>query len=144
MIDFHPAHIDLMDIREHEMENVCHGDYKEKFTMLSKLGVSGTVMYDGVILCVIGVFDMWEGVYELWLLPSKAIEKHKLVFGRVIKQQLEAFKEVTNYHRIQVTALDDEFHNKFFTWLGFTCETPNGMENFTKDRTNYNMWSIVK
>ncbi len=141
MIDFHPAHMDLMEIREHEMENVCLGDYKEKFTTLSELGVSGTVVYDGEILCVIGSFDMWEGVCEVWVLPSKAIERHKLIFARLVKQQLEALWEVGNYHRIQVTAINDEFHNKFFKWLGFNLETPNGMKNFTKDKTNYNMWA---
>ena len=144
IIDFHPAHLDLMDIRDHEVTEVCVGDYKQKFTTLSKLGVSGTVIYDGEILCVIGAFDMWEGVCEVWILPSKAIERHKLIFARLIKQQLEALEEVGNYHRIQVSALDDEFHNKFFAWLGFDRETPNGMKNFTKNKSNYNMWSKTK
>ncbi len=144
IIDFHPAHLDLMDIRDHETTEVCFGDYKEKFTVLSTMGVSGTVMYDGEILCVIGSFDMWEGVCEVWVLPSKAIERHKLIFARLIKQQLEALEEVGNYHRIQVTALNDAFHNKFFKWLGFNLETPNGMKDFTKNKSNYNMWSRTK
>ncbi len=105
IIDFHPAHMDLMELREHEIDNVCYGNYKEKFSTLSKLGVSGTVMYDGKILCVIGVFDMWGGVCEVWILPSKSIDKHKLVFARLVKQQLEALWEVGKYHRIQVTAI---------------------------------------
>ncbi len=144
MIDFHPAHMDLMEIREHELENVCFGDYKEKFTTLSRMGVSGTAVYNGEILCVIGSFDMWEGVCEVWVLPSKSIEKHKLIFARLVKQQLVALEEVGNYHRVQVTALNDEFHNRFFTWLGFTRETPNGMKNFTKQKNNYNMWARTK
>ncbi len=141
IIDFHPAHMDLMEIREHEMETLCFGDYKEKFTTLSKLGVAGTVVYDGEILCVFGSFDMWEGVCEVWMLPSKSIERHKLIFGRLIKQQLNAIEDTKIYHRIQATALNDEFHNKFFKWLGFERETPNGMKNFTKDKSNYNMWA---
>ena len=144
IIDFHPTHLDLMDIRDHEVTEVCVGDYKQKFTVLSKLGVSGTVIYDGEILCVIGAFDMWKSVCEVWILPSKAIGRHKLIFARLIKQQLEALEEVGNYHRIQVSALDDEFHNKFFTWLGFDRETPNGMKNFTKNKSNYNLWSKTK
>ncbi len=144
MIDFHPAHMDLMDIRDHELENACIGDYKEKFTALSNMGVSGTALYDGEILCVIGAFDMWEGVCEVWILPSKAIEKHKIIFARLVRQQLEALEEVKDYHRIQVTALNNEFHNKFFRWLGFELETPNGMVNFTKDKSNYNMWARTK
>ncbi len=142
MIDFHPAHMDLMEIREEEEENnVCVGDYKEKFTVLAKMGVSATVVYDGEILCVIGAFDMWQGVCEVWVLPSKAIERHKLIFARLVKQQLVALEEVGNYHRIQVTALNDAFHNKFFKWLGFIRETPDGMNNFTRSKGNYNMWS---
>ncbi len=144
MIDFHPAHLDLMEIREHELKNVCYGDYKEKFTRLASMGVSGTVMYDNVILCVIGSFDMWEGVCEVWVLPSVAVQRHKTIFARLVKQQLHALEEVGNYHRIQVTALNDDFHNKFFEWLGFVRETANGMENFTKDKSNYNMWARIK
>ncbi len=141
MIDFHPAHIDLMELRDHELEDVCSGDFKQKFTTLAKMGVSGTVLYDGKILCVVGAFDMWEGVCEVWILPSKAVEKHKLIFARTVKQQLKALEEVGKYHRIQVTALNNEVHNKFFYWLGFKLETPYGMVNFTRNKNNYNMWS---
>ncbi len=144
MIDFHPAHMDLMEIRDHEVNEVCFGNYKEKFTTLSKLGVSGTIIYDGEILCVVGTFDMWEGVCEVWILPSKAIERHKLIFARTVKQQLLALEEVGNYHRIQVTALDDAFHNRFFKWLQFERETPYGMKNFTKNKSTYNMWARTK
>ena len=144
MIDFHPAHLDLMEIRKHEEEEICFGNYKDKFTTLSKLGVSGTVIYDGEILCVIGAFDMWAGVCEVWVLPSKAIEKHKLIFARTIKKQLEALKSLNVYHRIQVTALDDAFHNKFFRWLKFKKETENGMKNFTRNKCTYNMWAWYK
>lgn len=146
-VDFHPAHLDLMELREHELKNTClksWEDTKAKFEMLAMSGMSGTLVYDNQILCCMGTFEHWKGMCEIWLLPSKAIEKHKLVFGRFIKQQLVNLEKVGNYHRIQLTAVADDFHNKFFNWLGFTLETPNGMKKFTKDGTTYNMWARVK
>ncbi len=146
-VDFHPSHIDLMELREHELANTCLDTIeqtKAKFEMLAAMGMSGTLVYDNQILCCMGTFEHWKGMCELWMLPSKAVENHKLVFGRFIKIQLKMLEEVGNYHRIQATAIDDDFHNKFFNWLGFTLETPNGMKKFTKDGTTYNMWAKVK
>ena len=147
IIQFHPAHMDLMELRRHEIANVCYdsnNENKSKFEALAEMGVAGTVVYDNKILCVIGTFDMWSGVCEVWMLPSVAIEQHKLVFGRLVKQQLNSLLEVGHYHRIQITALNDDFHNKFLNWLGFTNETPYGMKYFTKDKSFYNMWARTK
>ncbi len=146
-VDFHPAHLDLMELREHELKNTClktWEDTKVKFEALAMSGVSGTLIYDNKILCCMGTFEHWKGMCELWLLPSKAIEDHKLVFGRFVKQQLINLEKVGNYHRIQATAVADSFHYKFFNWLEFTLETPHGMKKFTKDGTTYNMWARVK
>ena len=144
IIDFHPEHLNLMDIREHEIENVLSIKYsRERIKVLTDTGTSGTIIYDGKILGVMGIFDMWKGVCEVWVLPSNNILQHKLVFARTIKKYLKSILNLNFYNRVQVTALDDDLHNRFFHWLGFKLETPFGMPNFSFDGSTYNMWSII-
>ena len=144
IVPFHPEHLNLMEIREHEMENVLSiKNSLERLEALTASGTCGTILYDGKILGVMGIFDMWKGVCEVWVLPSKNIPQHSLVFARVIKKYLKNIIELKHYNRIQVSALNDKLHNRFFEWLGFELETPNGMKNFSFDGSNYNMWSIT-
>ncbi len=145
IISFQPKHLDFIDVRKHEMENIiCIKNYKDILIMLSDTEVCLTISYDNKILCILGLYELYKGVCEIWLLPSKAIAQHSLVFARLMKRLLNQVWEIGYYHRIQVTALNDDLHNRFFKWLGFDLETPNGMKNFTIKKCNYNMWSRTK
>ncbi len=144
-IPFKLEHIQLMDIRKHEVENIlCIDGYEEKLRTLATDGATVTVLYGDEILCILGLYEMYKGVCEIWILPSKIINKHGLIFARVMKKLLNQVWEMNYYHRVQVTALNDDLHNRFFSWLGFELETPNGMKNFTINKCNYNMWSRTK
>ncbi len=145
IIPFQIEHLDWMDIREHEVENIlCTSGYKERVKALSEEGVALTIMYANIILCVLGVFDLYKGVCEIWMLPCNSIQEHKLSFAKATKHLLNQLWETDYYNRIQITALADDFHNKYFLWLGFKLETPNGMKNFTIKKCTYNMWSRTK
>ncbi len=145
IIPFQMAHLDLMDIREHEVENIlCVKDYKEKIESIASMGTSLTVIFDNIILCTLGKIDVYNGVCEIWMLPCKSILQHKLTFAKTTKNLINQFCEMDFYHRVQVTALADDFHNRYFSWLGFKNETPNGMKNFTIKKCTYNMWSRTK
>ncbi len=145
IIPFHVEHLDFMDIRDHELENIfCIKNYKEVFKTLSETDASVTIFDGNDILCVLGLNERNKGVCEIWLVPSKAIAQNKLPFARYMKKLLNQVWEMEYFHRIQVTALNDDLHNRFFKWLGFELETPNGMKNFTVKKCNYNMWSRTK
>ncbi len=145
IIPFQMAHLDLMDIREHELENIFGiKNYKEKIESIVLRGTSLTIIVDNIILCAVGVIDIYNGVCEIWMLPCKSILQHKLRFAKITKNIIDQLWELGYYHRIQVTALADDFHNRYFSWLGFKLETPNGMKNFTIKKCTYNMWSRTK
>ncbi len=144
IIKFHPEHLNLMDVREHEVKNILKVEgAKERLEALIEVGTSGTIVYDGKILGVMGIFDIWKGVCEVWVLPCKNIPQHALIFARIIKKYLNNIVGLKHYDRIQVTALNNKTQNRFFQWLGFELETPNGMKNFSNAGCNYNMWSIT-
>ena len=134
-----------MDIRKHEVENIlCVNNYEEKIQALVSVSSTVTVFYSDEILCVLGLYEMYKGVCEIWIIPCKTIVKHGLIYARIMKKLLNQVWEMGYYNRIQVTALNDNLHNKFFSWLKFDLETPNGMKNFTINKCNYNMWSRTK
>ncbi len=138
-------HLEMMDIRKHEVENIlCVDNYKEKLEALTSVSATVTVFYDNEILCILGLYEMYKGVCEIWIVPCRIVSKHGVVFARIMKKLLNQVLEIEYYHRIQVTALNDDLHNRFFSWLGFDLETPNGMKNFTINKCNYNMWSRTK
>ncbi len=145
IIPFQTKHLGMMDIREFEVANVCSiKDWESRLQTLVNNGDVLTAIYNGEVLGIGGVHDMYEGVCEVWWLPSKVIPKYALVFARGIKRYLEMMWDMGHYHIIQVTALNNEMHNRFFSWLGFDLETPNGMKYFTINKNNFNMWSRTK
>ncbi len=144
-VPFKIEHIRLMDVRTHEVENIlCDDDYEEKLKVLTSVAATVTVFYGDKVLCVLGLYEMYKGVCEIWIIPCKIIATHGLIFARIMKKLLNQVWEMGYYHRIQVSALNDDIHNRFFSWLKFDLETPNGMKNFTINKCNYNMWSRTK
>ncbi len=144
-VPFKIEHIKLMDVRDHEVENIlCVEDYEQKLRVLAETGATVTVFYGDEVLCVLGLYEMYKGVCEIWILPSVTVAKHGLIFARVMKKLLKQVWDMNYYHRVQISALNDNLHNRFFSWLEFDLETPNGMKNFTINKCNYNMWSRTK
>ncbi len=139
------AHLDLMDIREHETDNILGiKNYKENVESITSTGTGLTIIFDNTILCSLGINDVYNGFCQIWMIPCKSILQHKLSFARITKNLIDQLWETGYYNRIQVTALADDFHNKYFLWLGFKLETPNVMKNFTIKKCTYNMWSRTK
>ena len=142
IIDFHPEHVKVMDIRDQELKGIfAFNKAWEGLLRLNKLATALTICYDGKILGAMGFLEMWPGVCEVWVIPSKYIEQYGVVFARVIKKNLNNLIEVHNLHRIQVTAIDDPRHNRWLEWLGFTCE--GVMRNYSYQKQNLKMWSRV-
>ena len=142
VIPFHLEHLKLMEIREHELNTILTvDDLESKLDNLQKVCNTGTMVYDGRILGVMGFFEMWKGVCEVWILPSKYVAQYGLAFAKKVKQNLKQLKEVHGMHRIQTTTLDDEIHNRWMLWLGFKCE--GTLKNYSIHKQDYKMWSEV-
>lgn len=137
------VHLENIDLRERE-EKILGGidAIRQRFMLLDKTSIALTILHGEKVLGVIGVLNMWPGVGEVWVVPSKHIEKHGLMFAKKVKKQLELLEEVHNYHRLQVIAVQDKLHNRWLSWLGF-C--PEGiMRRYSAQKEDYGMWARVK
>lgn len=143
IVPFKIEHIDLMDIREHELMGVFTlKNLKQRLLAIEKITTAGTIVYEGRILGVMGSLELWPGVCEVWVIPSTHIKRYSLIFAKTIKKNLKNIEEVFEYHRVQVTALDDELHARWLTFLGFKKE--GILEKYTFQQQNFAMWSRIK
>ena len=139
-IPFHVEHVKLMEVRQHELQGIFKApNIEARLLALQKLNTGGTLVYKGCILGVMGYIELWPGVCEVWVLPSKHIEKYSSVFAKTIKYNLKQLQDVCKFHRIQVTAVDDAKHNRWLQWLGFECE--GVLKKYSINKLDYKMWA---
>lgn len=143
LVPFKVEHLDLMDIREHELTGIFTiKNLKERLSKLEKICTAGTIVYEGRILGVMGSLELWPGVCEVWVIPSIHIKRYSLIFAKIVKRNLKNLEETFDYHRVQVTALDDELHKHWLTFLGFKCE--GILRKYTLKKQDFAMWSRIK
>src|ERR1043166_4291734 len=98
---FRIAHLDIIDLREHERKLLN----MDMLQALSAIGQCLTLIYDGRILGVVGYVEKWAGVFDVFVIPGKYIERYALVYARKVKQYVERLKETFDIHRMQTASL---------------------------------------
>jgi len=140
LVPFKIQHLDLMDIREHELLGAFTlKNMRQRLENIEKTCMALTILYDGRVLGVMGSIEFWPGVCEVWVIPSTHIKEYSLIFARVIKKNLKNLEDVYGYHRIQVTALHDELHNRWLSYLGFKCE--GILKKFSMKKQDFSIWA---
>ena len=99
-------------------------------------GLSYTLLYnDQPVICA-GIYPLWDGVAEGWVLSSKRVFDHKIKAAGSIKKRLDLICANNNIWRLQ-TSVKEEFKTgvRFAEWLGLKKE--GLMEKYGPDKTNY-------
>lgn len=65
-------------------------------------GLSYSAMCDGKVYAMFGLYPLWKGVAEAWLLPSSKLENRKMVFHKSCLRFFPYAAEKLKLHRIQV------------------------------------------
>lgn len=140
VVVYKPDHFDLLEIREREVGSMgIIGKAKEKMAALSQVGNCFTMIFDGKILGVVGWFELWPGVCELFVLPTIHLPGAGRVFAKAMKKYLFSFEKVKNARRIQITSVKDELHIRWLTWLGFTIE--GTLKQYGPNGEDFLMWA---
>lgn len=141
IIPFKTQHVECMDVRDYETSTVFNlSNLETGLKVFEERRSAGTMVYDGRILGIVGYFELWPGVCELFVLPSKYLNEYPIPFARCIRRTInqEIFK---SYHRIQIMALDDELHNNWLKFLKF--EKEGHLKKYDSLGNNFNMWARV-
>lgn len=136
-LPFSRSHAFMIDLRDQEKE-LLDARYLVAVSEMENASCA-TLMCDGRILAIVGFKEIWEGVVEVFVVPSKYIPYHKVAFVRRIKRYLNNLQEDLGLHRMQTASLADEATDRWMQALGFVCE--GTLVRYTSTQQNYRMWA---
>ncbi len=137
LMDFEIDHLDFMEYGGY----TDYVDFKQRVKEIKERGVTKTVSYEGKVLGVMGYFELWPGVCEVWIASAKDLDKGG-VFAVIIRDGLNRFIDPKKFHRVQATALNNEVNEVFFSRMGFICE--GLLKKYSITEQDYKMWARVK
>lgn len=133
--------IEKIELRDEEKKLI--NSYREPslhfFKETAEEGVSMTMICKEGILAVITATEFFEGMYEITMVPSIHIPKHKKSFMVIIKTFFLDFVKRNKPYRIQIQCVFNDLHSRFFTALGFECEGVK--KHYLPDGTCYADWA---
>lgn len=135
---FKPSDLIGIEMREHERETLNLDNF---FAMAMSPMSHCATMFDiqNNILAIVGLCELWDGVLQVFVLPSIHVSRCGVGFVRAIKRLLDSIQESHKPHRMQTWSLDDDQTNNWMKALGFTCE--GKMLYFTNNKHDYCMWA---
>lgn len=143
LIPAKPDHFDLLELRSHEVDSMaCDPLSGMAAKQLIDYSICSTMLYKGQIICLLGFYQLWPGVINVWIFPSIYAAQHPIVFLRAARKYTKAIFNDFPCHRLQSLAVADKLHNDWMTFLGFKKE--GYLEKYTADMVDYEQWAIVK
>lgn len=101
-----------------------------------------TLMDNGHLVVSGGIFPVWDGMGEAWLIPSDEIPKYKIRMIRILRDHISSITEEDGLRRLQATVRDDfEVAKRFIEFMGFKRE--GLMKNYGPDGTDHIMYARV-
>ena len=142
-IDFEIKHIDLMEMREDEAIGIMQMDnIYEKISSAAQVSKEcSTFTADGKIICCAGYYELWDGVVEVWIIPSVHVSDYVRSFARVFRDAVDSLINEKGYHRVQTSCANDALHHRWMKWL--KMEPEGIMRNYTSYKEDYCMFSRI-
>ena len=130
-------HFANFELREHERDliPICSIDNFLAAT-------ANALVIDGKTVAVIGYFQMWEGVIEIFVLPSIHLRKYRFSILKHLKSEIERLLRELPIHRIQTSSWATAETDSWMEYFGFICE--GTMFGYTKNKDTYRMWARYK
>ena len=142
VIPFKAEHIECMDVRDYEAKTVCSmPQFEAAVKQWEDSKCSATVVFDGRILAIIGYMVLWQGVCEVYILPSKYLSDYPHAFARCLRRVLTS-GAFNNFHRVQLRALKDDLHSRVNRFLGFVKE--GVLKKYDSEGNDFVMWAITR
>ena len=98
-------------------------EHKKYAFFLKEVGMSFTGLVNNRPIAAGGVFHLWDGVAEGWVLATKEIYKYPVFCAKHIKKRTEMLIKNNNIKRLQTSEKADcEMAIRFAKWLGLKPE----------------------
>ena len=97
--------------------------YLKNLESLVQPKTSWTGLVDNKIIAAGGMVELWDHVYEGWIMATADIKNHPIATARIIKRIFKKQMPLHKVQRLQTTVKADyEIGHKFANWLGLTQE----------------------
>lgn len=104
-----------------------------------------TLFVDDIPIVSGGIFIVHDGVGEAWMFFARKASEFPILVMSKIKKYIKEIMERNSLVRLQAAVLSNfKSGNRIAEVLGFINETPNGMKNYRKNRTSYNLYALTK
>jgi len=104
LVPFAPVHIEMMDLGPFDR---AYLEYLENWPGIldgmARLGHAYTGVLAGKPMCSFGIFLLWPGVAEMWLIPDANLTTVALPFHRATKEFIDICMDELHLVRLQVT-----------------------------------------
>lgn len=135
-IAFKPDHLDIIIMKEVEDRLIDRG----RLAVIAECGVTQTLMYDGRILAILGFIELFEGVLEVFVVPSIYVYQCPVQFVRFMKRTLKSLMaDRKPLHRIETKALAAPDIDKWMLALGFAMEGTH--YHYSAHKDNFRTWA---
>ena len=106
-------------------------EHRKYAYFLKEVGMSFTGLINNKPIAAGGVFHLWDGVAEGWVLATKDIYKYPIFCAKHIKQRTEIILKANKIKRIQTSVKADcDVALRFAKWLGFKKEALSSSNKF--------------
>jgi RimJ/RimL family protein N-acetyltransferase len=101
-----------------------------------------SLLDDNTVMACGGVYRLWEGVGEVWMVLSKDARKMPITVSRCTLAAFETIMENNDLWRVQASVhANDEKAYRFADWCGF--EEEGLMRMFGPDKSDYYRFARV-
>ncbi len=140
-VDFHVEHLVLMDWRDEEANGIMTlEDAYDRFRSLGEMSIAAsTYISDGRIIFCAGYHQLWPGVIECWMVPSKYVKTIRLEFCKILRKYVDDIIREQKCHRFQTSIPDDEPHARWMEFLGLKRE--GVLRKYTHNQKDYVMYA---
>ena len=98
-------------------------EHKKYAYFLKRIGMSFTGIVNNIPIAAGGVFPLWDGVAEGWVLATKEIYKYPIFCAKHIKRRTEIIIKANNIKRLQTSVKADcDVALRFAKWMGLKEE----------------------
>ncbi len=143
IVHWHPAHLEMIELNKFDAENrELFTNYSQYLSNFVTKGYSFTAMQEK-IYAMFGIWQLWPGVYEAWLIPSGDISKKAFRMHRASKLFFDHAVNKLEIKRLQITVCT---RNVLAVKWAKVCyfETEGTMRKFGPQGDDYLMMSRVK
>lgn len=111
-------------------------EHRKYALFMKQFGLSFTAVVDNKPIAAGGIYVLWEGVAEGWVMATKEVWNHPISMAKHFKKKTDILIETTKIKRLQTTVKADfKLGHRFASWLGF--EKEGLMEYYGPDGSDY-------